>query len=331
VSQVFAPSVAPERPATLPPLRIGYSGDAASEVLTESDVLAVMAFGGAASVEADPRFLRVGLEIIGNPVVEVWRGNGAVRSGREGRVRWSTDGDYGYFAIEIEESAHDSIAAAAEQAYRELAALIHASATPHVLRLWNYFDAINLGDGDDERYRRFCVGRAVGMPAAWRERYPAATAIGRRDGVRVLQIYALTARCAGVQVENPRQVNAWLYPRTYGPTAPTFARGMNTPGGQLLISGTAAVVGSASRHQDDVSAQVDETITNIASLIGTASGTSAVPGTGSVLKIYMRRRADAECVIARLREIMGEPDGLLILHGDICRRELLVEIDGVHD
>ena len=56
------------------------------------------------------------------------------------------------------------------------------------------------------------------MARAWQDRYPAATAIGRRDGVRVLQIYALTARCAGVQVENPRQVNAWLYPRQYGPT-----------------------------------------------------------------------------------------------------------------
>lgn len=337
MSQVFAPSVAPEHPANLPPLRIGYSGDVASDLLKQSDVLAVMAFGGAvafagaASSEDDPRFLRVGLEIIGNPVVEVWRGNRAVRSGREGRVRWSTDGDYGFFAIEVEECAHDGIAGAAEHAYRELAALIHASATPHVLRLWNYFDAINLGDGDEERYRRFCVGRAIGMSASWQGRYPAATAIGRRDGVRVLQLYALTARCAGVQVENPRQVNAWLYPRRYGPAAPTFARGMNTAAGQLLISGTAAVVGSASRHQDDVTAQVDETITNIATLIGTAAGTSAVPGTGSVLKIYMRRPADAERVMARLREIMGEPDGLLILHGDICRRELLVEIDGVHD
>jgi chorismate lyase/3-hydroxybenzoate synthase len=107
---------------------------------------------------------------------------------------------------------------------------------------------------------------------------------------------------------------------------------MSTAAGQLLISGTAAVVGSASRHGDDVAAQLDETITNIASLIRTAAaGTSALPGTGSVLKIYVRRRDDAARVVTRLRETGIEPDGLLILHGDICRSELLVEIDGLHD
>ena len=55
-----------------------------------------------------------------------------------------------------------------------------------------------------------------------------------------------------------------------------------------------------------------------------------MPGTGSVLKIYVRRRADAARVVTRLRETMGVPDGVVILHGDICRRELLVEIDGIH-
>ena len=78
-----------------------------------------------------------------------------------------------------------------------MTAFVAASATPHVLRLWNYFDAINLGDGDEERYRRFCVGRARGAQANAADRYPAATAIGRRDGVRVLQVYALAARASG--------------------------------------------------------------------------------------------------------------------------------------
>ncbi|HEV7489685.1 MAG TPA: pteridine-dependent deoxygenase [Rhodanobacteraceae bacterium] len=321
----------PELPTTLPPLRIEYSSDAPTALLKRADVLAVIAFEGTATADADPRFVRIGLEIIGDPVVEVWRAKGPVNMGREGRVCWSSDGDYGFFAIEIEENTEDGIAAAAEHAYRDLVSVIQASATPNVLRIWNYFDAINLGEGDNERYRRFCVGRASGMSDSRQDRYPAATAIGRRDGVRVIQIYALTARCAGVPVENPRQVNAWLYPRQYGPIAPTFARGMITAAGQLLISGTAAVVGSASRHEDDVAAQLDETITNIASLIRTAvADTSAVPGTGSVLKIYVRRRADAARVVTRLREIMGVPDGLVILHGDICRRELLVEIDGIH-
>ena len=331
VSQLSASRVIPEPSATLPPLRIGYERASASAALADTGALAVIGFGSA-PVPADPRALRVGLEIIGEPVVEVWRACAAVRSGHHGRVRWSSDGHYGFFAIEIEEPVRDDgIVAAAEDASRELIASIHASATPHVLRLWNYFDAINLGDGDDERYRRFCVGRARGMAAAWQDRYPAATAIGRRDGVRVLQVYALAARIAGMPVENPRQVNAWLYPRQYGPTPPTFARGMTTAADQLLISGTAAVVGSMSRHEDDVAAQLDETLTNIASLVATAGvGSAAGPGASTVLKAYVRERADAALVAEKLRRKLGDIGGLLILHGDVCRRELLVEIDGLH-
>ncbi len=319
-----------ERAATLPPLRFGYARTGAVEILREPNVLAAIGFNGHSGLD-DPRWLSVGLDAVGTSAIEVWRGNGPVHSGREGRVRWSRDCDYGFFAIELEEPAGVDIAAAAEAAYRELAAFIHETPTRHVLRLWNYFDAINEGDGDDERYRRFCVGRARGIADFWHGVYPAATAIGRRDGVRVLQVYALAARIAGLPVENPRQVNAWRYPRQYGPTPPTFARGMATPSGQLLISGTAAVVGSASRHHADVGAQLDETLANVASLIQSAGAKAPTgPGVGSLLKVYVRDADDAPLVAASLSESMRDADGILILRGDICRRELLVEIDGVH-
>jgi chorismate lyase / 3-hydroxybenzoate synthase len=326
VSQLSVPSVIPEPAATLPPLRIGYSDATAASVLAEPGVLAAIGFGHADSPD-DPRFVRIGLEAVGTPLVEVWRSQGTVKSGRGGDVRWSSDGDYALFAIEVAEPGGDDITLAAEHAYREITRAVAASATPHVLRLWNYFDAINVGEGDDERYRRFCVGRVRGMNGFWRETFPAATAIGRRDGVRVLQVYALAARSAGVPVENPRQVNAWRYPREYGPIAPTFARGMSTPAGQFLISGTAAVVGSASRHEDDVGAQLEETLTNIESLVRTADATLLGNG-ASLLKVYVREPRDAALIETRLREAPGALDGLLILNGDICRRELLVEIDG---
>lgn len=331
MSNLSASDVIAERDATLPPLRIGYARAGAAEILREPNVLAAIGFDGVGKGGVDdPRWLSIGLDAVGASAIEVWRSNGTVHSGREGRVRWSHDDDYGFFAIEVEESA-DDISAAAEAAYREIVAFMHKSATPHVLRLWNYFDAINEGDGDDERYRRFCVGRARGMAELWQDRYPAATAIGRRDGVRVLQVYALAARIAGLPVENPRQVNAWRYPREYGPTPPTFARGMTTPAGQLLISGTAAVVGSASRHHEDVAAQLDETLTNVESLIQSARvNGAAAPGAGSLLKVYVRDANDAPLVVAKLSETMRDADGILVLCGDICRRELLVEIDGVH-
>jgi chorismate lyase/3-hydroxybenzoate synthase len=255
--------------APVAPLAIRYERVALDALLAADDVLAVIGFGSAAPVADDPRVLRVGLEPLApgaQAPLEVWRGVAPVRHGRDGELAWSSDGEHLYFAIEVDEAAHGGIGGAAEHAYARLGAFVAASATPHILRLWNYLDAINLGDGDDERYRRFCAGRARGMDAHVPARYPAATAIGRHDGVRRLQVYGLAARHPGTPVENPRQVSAWRYPREYGPTAPTFARGMRTASAELLISGTAAVVGHASRHAGDIDAQLAETIANLESL-----------------------------------------------------------------
>ena len=314
------------------PLRIDYERASAGELVLQSDVLAVIGFGAGAGTALgdDPRVLRVGLEPLQPAPLEVWRTHGAVRYGRDGALRWSGDGDYLFVAIEVDEAAHEGIRAAAEYAYCSLTHFVAASATPNLLRLWNYLDAINLGAEDAERYRLFCEGRARGMHTTHGACYPAATAIGRQDGARVLQVYGLAARNAGTPVENPRQVSAWRYPRQYGPTAPTFARGMlNTPA-QLLISGTAAVVGHASRHRDDLAAQVDETLTNLDSLVQQAGALERSFGPRSFLKAYVRDRADAPFVAAAVRARAPTLGGLLLLGGDICRRELLVEIDGVH-
>ena len=318
--------------APVAPLAIRYEHAALDALLAADDVLAVIGFGRAAPASGDPRVLRVGLEPLTPETApfEVWRGVAPVRHGRNGELAWSSDGEHLFFAIEVDEDAYGGIGGAAEHAYACLGPFVAASDTPHILRLWNYLDAINLGDGDDERYRRFCAGRARGMDAHVPARYPAATAIGRHDGVRRLQVYGLAARHAGTPVENPRQVSAWRYPREYGPTAPTFARGMRTASAELLISGTAAVVGHASRHAGDIDAQLDETSANLQSLAIEAGAPAPGLDGHSVMKAYVRHDADAPHVAQMLRARLPSLGGLVLLGGDICRRELLVEVDGVH-
>ncbi|HET6545611.1 MAG TPA: pteridine-dependent deoxygenase [Rhodanobacteraceae bacterium] len=332
MSRSFSSIAAPTAVAAggLPPIDFAYvEPDAAADLLADPGVLALIGFGAAAPQFDDPRWLRLGLEPLAGSLLEVWRARAPVSRGRDGDVRWSHDGDYCWFAIELEEVAHRGIAATAEQAYRELRHFLATVATPHVLRLWNYLDAINNGAGDDERYRQFCAGRGRGLAGWFEGSYPAATAIGRRDGVRVLQIYGLAARLPGTAVENPRQTSAWRYPRQYGATPPTFARAMRSPAvGQLLLSGTAAVVGHASQHENAIDAQIGETLVNLDSLLR-ASGSSNTFGPGSLLKAYVRRSGDAPRVTAALRAHAPGLGGLLLLAGDICRSELLVEIDGV--
>ncbi len=317
----------------LPSLRVNYESTALEQILAAPEVLAVVGFGSAAPAHADPRYLRVALEpLLGPAPFEVWRGSAPAIHETAGEVRWSGDGDYAFGVIEVEEEARGGIAESARYAYCLLREWIAASRTPHVLRIWNYLDAINHGSGDAERYREFCRGRAEGMASLFEHGFPAATAIGVRSGRRVLQVYWLAARLRGAALENPRQVSAWRYPREYGPRAPTFARAMRAPthSPQLYISGTAAIVGHLSHHHDDLPAQLDETLTNFASLLEAAGFPARAHfGSHSVLKAYLRNGSDAGAAIARLRERLSASTPVLLLHGDVCRRELLIEIDGI--
>jgi chorismate lyase/3-hydroxybenzoate synthase len=314
---------------------VSYERGPAEELLAGPDVLAVIGFGHDKPDIDDPRFLRIGLEPVGEALFEVWRGRSAIEAGRVGALRWSADADYLSFAIELDEAAHGGIDASAERAYAEISRHLEQHRFPcgagaHVLRLWNYMDAINEGDGDAERYRHFCSGRARGITPSARNGYSAATAIGRRDGKSVLQVYGLAARLPGIAIENPRQISAWTYPREYGPVAPTFARATRTPARQLLVSGTAAVVGHRSQHVGDTRAQLDETLLNLDSLLGAAGSDMAARGLGAILlKVYLRDPDEAALVESVIRDRHPDVAGQLILISDICRRDLRIEIDGI--
>ena len=324
---------------TLPPVRLSVdyvAADRPENLLAGENTLAVFGFGNDAPHSDDPRYLRVPLQPHGASPFEVWRSNGPIRSGRDGDIAWSTDGQLLFGAIELDE--HEiGIEAAAERIYAQLIAFQARSATPKLLRIWNYLDAITLGEGDTERYRQFCVGRARGMGDFDTSNLPAATAIGRCDDQRTLQVYWLAACEAGTPVENPRQVSAYRYPREYGRQSPSFARAMLPPADghmPLLLSGTASVVGHATQHVGELLAQIEETFTNFDALLGAARQRApwlpAQFGPGTRLKVYVRDRDDLPLVKAALDQRFGDRVPRVLLHAAICRRELCMEIDGVH-
>jgi chorismate lyase/3-hydroxybenzoate synthase len=308
--------------------QVSYRTADAVALLDEPGVLAVFGFSPDAPHLADPRYLQVALEAFeASPPLELWRVDAPVNHGTEGALRWSAGGGWLFAAIELDEREHGGPCATATLAYDALHRFVAARHARHVLRVWNYIGAINHGDGDAERYKRFCEGRATGMGDFFAEGFPAATAIGHRAAAHRLQVYLLACDQPGERIENPRQVSAWCYPRQYGRTPPSFARAMTLPARDVLaISGTAAVVGHASAHQDDLTAQLDETLTNLEALLSSAD---MAPGFDhhSPLKAYVRHASDAPRVRTILQQrLPGVP--LLLLQGDICRSELLVEIDG---
>jgi chorismate lyase/3-hydroxybenzoate synthase len=296
---------------------------------------ALLAIGFGAQAPLGPRRLRVPLEPLrGAGLTELWRANGEVRTGEDGLIHFSCDEHFLAGWIEIEEQGAGGIVGTTEAAYRAIADFQRRSGFPHLLRTWNHLDAINDGPGDAERYRGFCQGRVAGLAGLPVADHPAATVIGRRDGVRVLQVYWLAGRAAGLALENPRQTSAYRYPREYGGTPPTFSRAMLLPPEAMLISGTASIVGHASRHPGDARAQLQEIFSNLDSLIARARETCpGLPtrfGGATRLKVYLRRAEDLAMLESSLRSRLPPALPLLVLQGDVCRADLLVEIDGSH-
>ena len=323
-------------PAPAEPLRVEYRDAPLDALLDEPGLLAAFGFGDAAPrAHADPRYLHVALPAHGAAPFECWRVDAEVRHGAADGIAWSEAGGLQFGTLSVVDDGDAEAATAA--AYARLQAWLADGRHPHPLRIWNYLDAITEGDGDEERYRRFCVGRArgIGRELAPGE-LPAATAIGHPHRSGRFQLYWLAARDAGTPLENPRQVQAWRYPRQYGPQAPGFARAMLPANATmpLLLSGTAAVVGHASQHGDSLAAQLDETLANLDSLVATARaqrpGLAAALGPRSALKVYVRDAGAMPQVADLLDQRLPADVPRIVLHGQVCRAELAVEIDGVH-
>lgn len=284
-----------------------------------------MAFG---TTDTGAAIAHPGLPLLSNTAaVETWGMDAPKRRGKQGSIHWAMD-DYclvGHAAVPIEGDA----APITHALYRELLRFVADSAFPHLLRVWHYLPRINDGSGDQELYRRFCVGRAQAFDESPcpDDELPAGTAIGTRSG-NTLLVYFVASRTPGRQIENPRQVSAFDYPRQYGPRKPLFSRATvwaDERGTQLLVSGTASIVGHASHHVDDLDAQLAETWRNLESLRQTAGATHPI-----ALRVYVRNEADYPTIRDFLDARLDGDVATLYLLADICRAELLVEIEGVY-
>jgi chorismate lyase/3-hydroxybenzoate synthase len=308
-----------------------------------TDVLAIFEFGAKPLVSRDPRHVPVALQPLGDQTgrpscLEVWRTVGAVTPGQEGMVRFARGRDLtmGHIAFPIDEAG--GVREAAREAYGALGEFLARAPHHWPLKIWNHIPGINEGEGDRERYRQFCVGRAEALAAGYGEQppMPAATAIGVAREERTLQVYFLAGALPGLNVENPRQVHAWQYPRRYGPRSPLFSRGTLVELGRhrrMLISGTASVIGHETQHRDNVVRQAVESWRNVQSLVreahrllGRAEPKQFAP---ELLKVYLRDPGDLATVRSTLSELLATPVPVLYLAGDICRRDLLTEIDGI--
>ncbi|MFO8003360.1 pteridine-dependent deoxygenase like protein [Thioalkalivibrio sp.] len=269
-----------------------------------------------------------GLESLTAPGgIEEWQADGAGRASRMGHVHLLEHADVLFAAWHRPD---DPLAENARQAYLELFQAIRARGFAHPIRIWNYFSRMHGDECGLERYQSFCIGRGEALDelAVTEQSMPAATAIGTRAAG--LFVYLIAARNPARAIENPRQVSAYRYPEQYSPESPAFARATRIETGQgpqLLLSGTASITGHESRHIGDCAAQAREILANLDALHATAGADVPPP---AWLRIYLRRPEDQPAVAAILAGHYPRPPALQWVLGDVCRRELLVEIEGVH-
>lgn len=328
----------PADPTSTLLLRASYE-EAATDRPVEDDVLLTVAFGSHGPSPYDQRCLHIDLApLAGAASVEVWRGIGPARVGTAGNVHYAEDGQHLAGWLCIEEDAAGNLPDATEAAYRSLLRFQAGSPYRHVCRMWNYVADINAGEGDEERYRQFCLGRARAFATEMADApafgYPAATAVGKRDSARTLEVCWIASRSPGITVENPRQVSAFEYPREYGPASPSFSRATVTADRLLLVSGTASIVGHVSMHAGNLADQIDETFRNIDALVQRSTAERLIKpaplDSDTIVKAYLRDASDAASVAQELHRRLGPSVPVLLLAADICRSDLLIEIELAH-
>jgi chorismatase len=253
-------------------------------------------------------------------VTEVWTSDRRVTVGSHDGLAFGHDGEYAFCAGHTPAAAR--YAPGVRQVYLRAFGLLADLGYPYVFRMWNFVGRINEPNADGlETYRDFCRGRAEAFDRSPlpRDALPAATGVGAHtEGIA---FYLLARREPGhVAVENHRQVPAYRYPHRYGPRPPSFARASRLPDGALLISGTASILGHATVHAGDITAQCRTTLANLATLTADLRSLQAV-------KVYVRRTRDLD-VVRRLCDEAFAGD-VAYLTTDLCRTDLLVEIEGM--
>lgn len=308
-----------------------------------NNILAAVYYGRNALVPLSQDCLQVAVtlpQLGGESLVEVWTSKLPHKVNQLGNICYACNSEIVFGSIKLQETKTDGLEKLAFTAYKEILSFIDRMEFPFLVRCWNYFPDINQEINGVERYKLFCTGRHD----AFAEKYksidhflPAGSAVGSESGPLTISFIA-TRNHSGKHIENPRQVSAYQYPKDYGFRSPSFARATYLDWGEnkhVYVAGTASIVGHESYHNDKPLQQIDEIYKNLDSLLNHCSlvingGTEKVDSEDVlVIKTYIRDAELFPLIRDRMDKKLADSQSILYLIGDICRKELLLEVEGV--
>ena len=223
----------------------------------------------------------------------------------------------------------------------------------HIIRQWNYIEDIALVEGIEKEHQNYQVFNDVRSryyeKGTFDNGYPAATGIGMDTGGVIIGFIALypSDQVTVKPIRNPGQIDAHRYSELVlkGTAAeglerkctPKFERAKLVSIGSshyIYVSGTASIRGEKTMHVGDVENQTLTTIENIFQLFSKENQESmgldfeVSQIRFSHLRAYVKYNKDIP-LVKKICESKLNSNSLLFLISDVCREDLLVEIEGV--
>lgn len=213
-----------------------------------------------------------------------------------------------------------------------------------IVRQWNYIGNIVSYKDGKQNYQEFNDARsAYYAKGEWCNGYPAATGIGSTDGIIVGGVAFKRADGTGVHpIDNPLQVAAHIYSKNVlidddadaVKSTPKFERAKlieSASGVCCFVSGTAAIRGEESVDPSSAKQQTVKTIENIEYLVSKENlvrfGCMPYELKTAFLHIFIKHAEDYDEVRTVVETAYPQVPAIYSV-ADVCRKELLVEIEG---
>lgn len=268
---------------------------------------------------------------------EVWYTDENVNYNNEGYCNVAESNSYCFLTATVKESKNYQ--AESEMAYKKLFSFLDMKKYCGI-RFWNYISDINSIGNSEEKYKEFCRGREKAFLNYYTKvakDYPAATGIGCKGNDICISLLAVNKEMRIRNIENPRQIPAYQYPKAYGVSTPKFSRATyisNNTAKYIFVSGTASIIAADTVYSDDVKMQTLTTIENIFVLLSAENlklyniNGISIEKNLKLIKVYIRDWNDYVIVKKLCEKKFGQVEALYF-QNDICRKDLLVEIEAV--